>query len=80
MTTIFTTTCADFTHTVAFSESEIPGIYPLAFRDLTKLIEPFAAMDTAMDLGCGAGRSTRFVKSPGYETTSLDDLCAKERK
>jgi ubiquinone/menaquinone biosynthesis C-methylase UbiE len=72
MNTTFTNSYSDTTRALAYAKLEFPGTYYLAFRDLPELIETFAPIGKAIDFGCGAGRSTRFVQSLGYETTGLD--------
>lgn len=72
METNFTNSYADITRAAAYAKLDFPGTYYLAFRDLPELIENFAPKGQAIDFGCGAGRSTRFLQSLGYETTGLD--------
>jgi ubiquinone/menaquinone biosynthesis C-methylase UbiE len=72
MSTTFTNSYADTTRAAAYSKLEFPGTYYLAFRDLPALIKQYAQPGKAIDFGCGAGRSTRFLQSLGYETTGLD--------
>jgi ubiquinone/menaquinone biosynthesis C-methylase UbiE len=68
----FTNSYADTTRAAAYAKLDFPGTYYLAFRDLPELINAYASKGKAIDFGCGAGRSTRFLKSMGYETTGLD--------
>ena len=72
MNTTFTNSYADSTRAAAYAELEFPGTYYLAFRDLPDLISKYTQPGRAIDFGCGAGRSTRFLQSLGYETTGLD--------
>ncbi len=72
METNFTNSYADITRATAYAKLDFPGTYYLAFRDLPELIENFTPKGQAIDFGCGAGRSTRFLQSLGYETTGLD--------
>ncbi len=72
METPFTNSYADTTRAAAYARLDFPGTYYLAFRDLSELIEIHAPKGKALDFGCGAGRSTRFLQSLGYETTGLD--------
>lgn len=50
----------------AYAALDFPGTYHLAFRDLPALLQEFAPRGGALDFGCGAGRSTRFLGSLGY--------------
>jgi SAM-dependent methyltransferase len=56
----------------AYSRLDFPGTYYLAYRDLPKLISTHVVRPQALDFGCGAGRSTRFLKSVGFETVGVD--------
>jgi SAM-dependent methyltransferase len=56
----------------AYAQLEFPGTYFLAFRDLPALFEAHVHGTRALDFGCGAGRSTRFLKRLGYETIGVD--------
>jgi len=60
----------------AYSKLEFPGTYYLAFRDLPAIIaehvlKPLSGR-RALDFGCGAGRSTRFLKNLGFDVTGID--------
>jgi len=45
----------------------------LAFRDIPELIREYGGSTRdALDYGCGAGRSTRFLKRLGFETVGAD--------
>lgn len=46
------------------------GTYFLAFRDIHELTKGLSGK--ALDYGCGAGRSTLFVKNLGFETVGVD--------
>ena len=56
----------------AYAKLEFPGTYYLAFRDLPEIITKQATGNRALDFGCGAGRSTRFVEKLGFKTTGVD--------
>jgi SAM-dependent methyltransferase len=49
-----------------------PGTYYLAFRDLPALFERHVGGGRALDFGCGAGRSTRFLRSLGFDAIGVD--------
>jgi SAM-dependent methyltransferase len=51
---------------------EFPGTYYLAYRDLPEIILQTVTGRRALDFGCGAGRSTRFLRKLGFETTGID--------
>ncbi|MBZ5490434.1 MAG: class I SAM-dependent methyltransferase [Acidobacteriia bacterium] len=56
----------------AYARLEFPGTYYLAYRDLPAIIAEHVTGRKALDFGCGAGRSTRFLKNLGFETVGLD--------
>jgi ubiquinone/menaquinone biosynthesis C-methylase UbiE len=56
----------------AYATLEFPGTYWLAFRDLPAIIAEHVVGRTALDFGCGAGRSTRFLKQLGFDATGID--------
>jgi SAM-dependent methyltransferase len=56
----------------AYSELEFPGTYYLAFRDLPQLLARHITGKSALDFGCGAGRSTRFLRDLGFDVLSVD--------
>ncbi len=56
----------------SYAELEFPGTYYLAYRDLPELIRRHVSGQRAIDFGCGAGRSTRFVRQFGFETVGVD--------
>jgi len=67
----------------AYAALEFPGTYYLAYRDLPAIIAQYVAGRSALDFGCGAGRSTRFLTRLGFEAVGIDisasmiDLAAK---
>jgi SAM-dependent methyltransferase len=56
----------------AYSTLEFPGTYYVAFRDLPAIFRAHIRGNRALDFGCGAGRSTRFLRSLGFETVGVD--------
>jgi SAM-dependent methyltransferase len=56
----------------AYARLEFPGTYYLAFRDLPAIIREHAVGSRALDFGCGAGRSTRFLRALGFDVTGVD--------
>ena len=59
-------------YAAAYSKLEFPGTYYLAYRDLPEIISRHAGGKSAIDFGCGAGRSTRFLRKLGFEVTGVD--------
>jgi len=56
----------------AYAQLEFPGTYQLAYRDLPALLREHAIGTEAVDFGCGAGRSTRFLTGLGFHAIGLD--------
>jgi SAM-dependent methyltransferase len=63
---------ADATRAEAYSRLDFPGTYFLAFRDLPEIIGRHVAGRRAVDFGCGAGRSTRFLRRLGFDVVGVD--------
>jgi SAM-dependent methyltransferase len=51
---------------------EFKGTYYLAFRDLPSIISEHVTGKSALDFGCGSGRSSRFLKRLGFEVVGID--------
>ena len=67
----------------AYAALEFPGTYHLAYRDLPALYREHVRGVQALDFGCGAGRSTRFLKAQGLEAIGIDisaDMVALARQ
>ncbi len=56
----------------AYSELEFANTYHLAFRDLPEIFRTHVKGTAALDFGCGAGRSTRFLCQLGFEVVGVD--------
>lgn len=56
----------------AYAKLEFPGTYYLAYRDLPAIIAKHVSGRAALDFGCGAGRSTRFLKKLGLNAIGID--------
>ena len=68
----FTNTYEDARRAAAYAELGLGGTYHLAFRDLPAIFRERVPGRRAVDFGCGTGRSTRWLKSLGYEAVGLD--------
>ncbi len=62
----------DQTRAAAYAGLEYPRTYGLAFRDLPAIIRKHVRGHQALDFGCGAGRSTRFLRELGFDTVGVD--------
>lgn len=62
----------DGTRAQAYAKMEFPGTYYLAYRDLPGIILAHTPGRKAIDFGCGAGRSTRFLQKIGFDTVGVD--------
>jgi len=56
----------------AYDHLEFPGTYYLAYRDLPAIITKHVQGKKAIDFGCGTGRSTRFLRQPGFDAVGVD--------
>ena len=56
----------------AYATLEFPGTYYLAFRDLPAVIRRYNRGSRGLDFGCGAGRSTRFLRNLGLNVIGAD--------
>ncbi len=55
-----------------YSQYGIEGTSFLAFRDIPGLIKKYVKGKRTLDYGCGAGRSTRFLKSLDLDVIGVD--------
>jgi SAM-dependent methyltransferase len=62
----------DTDRAAAYATLEFPGTYYLAYRDLPAIIAKHVTGRVALDFGCGAGRSTRFLKKLGFDAIGID--------
>jgi SAM-dependent methyltransferase len=72
MNTRFPNVYDDQARAEAYATLELPGTYFLAYRDLPAIIGKHVHGRLAVDFGCGAGRSTRFLRGLGYEVVGVD--------
>jgi SAM-dependent methyltransferase len=56
----------------SYAQLDFPGTYYLAFRDLPDIFSKRVRGRRAVDFGCGAGRSTRFLRRLGFEAVGVD--------
>ena len=68
----FTNTYEDDKYANAYAKLEFPRTYYLAFRDLPAIFAEHVAGRKALDFGCGAGRSTRFLRQLRSDAIGVD--------
>ena len=60
------------TRAEAYAKLEFANTYHLAFRDLPEIFHAHVKGTSALDFGCGTGRSTRFLCQLGFEVVGVD--------
>ena len=68
----FVNSYEDVDRASAYATLEFANTYYLAYRDLPALIRAHVNGKRALDFGCGTGRSTRFLRNLGFQTTGVD--------
>jgi len=62
----------NYNHFIDFYKTPLLGTGYLAFRDIKDIIMKHREFRTALDFGCGAGRSSFYLKNLGLEVTGTD--------
>ncbi len=73
----------DATRADSYARLEFANTYYLAYRDLPQIIREHVRGSKALDFGCGAGRSTRFIRQLGFDTVGVDiapEMIAKAKE
>jgi SAM-dependent methyltransferase len=68
----FRNTYADDRYADAYATLDFHRTYHLAYRDLPGIFRAHVSGRRALDFGCGAGRSTRFLRDLGFEAVGAD--------
>ena len=68
----FTNVYEDEARAASYAGLAFPGTYYLAYRDLPRIVREHAKGATALDFGCGTGRSTRFVRDLNFDAAGVD--------
>jgi len=79
----FTNCYQDTERAEAYSKLEFARTYYLAYRDLPAIFRAHVQGEAAIDFGCGAGRSTRFLRQCGFDAVGIDiseKMIAQARK
>ena len=79
----FTNCYEDAARAEAYARLEFANTYYLAYRDLPEIIRTHVTGTSAIDFGCGTGRSARFVRGLGFGVVGVDispEMIAKARQ
>ncbi len=68
----FSNAYEDVKRAESYAKLEFPATYYLAYRDLPAIIAEHVRGKAALDFGCGAGRSTRFLQRIGFSAVGVD--------
>ncbi|HLO97889.1 MAG TPA: methyltransferase [Fimbriimonas sp.] len=63
---------SDLAYAEGYAALEWQGTYYLLARDLPGIFHTHCKGIRALDFGCGAGRSTRLLRSAGFEAVGID--------
>lgn len=63
---------ADSTYAQGYAGLDWVGTYSLVARDLPSILEAHCQGRRALDFGCGAGRSTRLLRTLGFDAVGID--------
>ncbi len=81
--TDFANCYADSARVEAYAKLQFARTYYLAYRDLPEIFRAHVGGNRAVDFGCGAGRSTRFLREHGFNAVGIDispEMIAKARE
>jgi SAM-dependent methyltransferase len=73
----------DSLRAAAYESVGVEGTYAIAFRELALILARLPRREAALDFGCGAGRSSRFLRSAGYTVVGVDiaqEMVARARR
>jgi SAM-dependent methyltransferase len=79
----FTNCYQDAARADAYAELQFGNTYYLAYRDIPAIIAEHVRGSRAIDFGCGTGRSTRYLRSLGFDAVGVDispEMVAKARE
>ena len=71
-THVFRNTYEDEAYANSYAGLEWSGTYALVYRDLPGIVREHVKGRRALDFGCGTGRSTRLLRSYGFDITGVD--------
>ena len=79
----FTNCYQDAARADAYAELQFANTYYLAYRDIPAILAEHVRGNRAIDFGCGTGRSTRYLRSLGFDAVGVDispEMVAKARE